>query len=157
MKISRKGRLRIWRYTILNTMEKAVSACKDQDEERKITPFTPLRDRKLHTVHNTAFYSTTECTHAFIPEISRVTMRMQHFAQGSVGRQQGFQTPQRTVQAKHCWAHPSWGWVRSELCSRSRCFLLSGRGKREGRGLHNFPSSLSSNPPSAYARGGECP
>lgn len=135
MKISRKGCLRIWRYTILNTMEKAVSACKDQDEERKITPFMPLRDRKLHAMHNTAFYSTTECTHAFFPEISRVTMRMQHFARGSAGRQQGFQTPQHTVQAKHCWAHPSWRWVRSELCSPSRCFLLSGRGKRGREGI----------------------
>lgn len=55
VKISRKGRPRIWKYTILNTMEKAVSACEDQDEERKITPFTPLRDRKLHAMHNAAF------------------------------------------------------------------------------------------------------
>ncbi len=37
----------------IKTLGKTVSACQDRNAERKITSFTPLRDRKLHTPDNT--------------------------------------------------------------------------------------------------------
>lgn len=61
---------------------------------------------------------------------------------------QGFQTPRRRVQAKHCWAHPRWGWARSQLLFSVQMFRVvwpRERG-REWRGLHNFPSSRTSKP-----------
>lgn len=117
-------------------------------EERKMTPFTPLPGRKLHA-KTRPFHSARECsTHALVSHDDNA-------------KHAGLpDAPTQSPSQALCWAHPRWGWARSQtLVLGSRCFLLSGprereRG-RERRGLHNFPSSRTSNPASACAgRGG---
>lgn len=138
-------------HTILSATQRAVSVCEDREEERKMTPFTPLPGRKLHAARKRGLFTPPQSaapTRSY-PELGKVTMTTQNM--------QGFQTPRRRVQAKHCWAHPRWGWARSQLLFSLQMFLVvwpRERG-REWRGLHNFPSSRTSNPVSACAgRGG---
>ena len=61
----------------IKTSGQTVSARQDRKAEGKITPFTPLRERKLHTLPKHSEHLTTAYTHAFFSEkISRVTIRM---------------------------------------------------------------------------------
>lgn len=110
----------------IKTSGKTVSACQDRNVERKITPFTPLRERQMTHFARHSKLSTTAHTHTFFSEISKVTIRMQHLHRvwwdsSGVSRLQAHSLSQALLDSSKVGMGAFW-----TLCSPSRCFLLSG-------------------------------
>lgn len=135
-KFGEKTHLKTWRHTTLKPFRKTVSACQDRKCREENNTFYPTRRKKITHFAQHSKHSTTEYTHTFFSEISKVTIRMQHFCKGFGRITVGCPDSKCTVWAKHCWAHPRWGRVRSELSVLRpdvSCCLAKCRG-REGRG-----------------------
>lgn len=102
--------------------------------------FYPTQREKITHFAQRGSHSTTACAHAFFSRNQRSHDKNATLGFGRV--MAGSPDSKCTVRAKHCWTHPSWGWVRSELSVLHpdvSCCLAKG----EGRGGDYTTLSLS--------------
>lgn len=102
--------------------------------------FYPTQREKITHFAQRGSHSTTACAHAFFSRNQRSHDKNATLGFGRV--MAASPDSKRTVRAKHCWTHPSWGWVRSELSVLHpdvSCCLAKG----EGRGGDYTTLSLS--------------
>lgn len=122
-----------------------------------MTPFTPLKRKKI--IHfEQRKHSTSEKHPHVLLRNQQSRDKNAALCIGLGGRTVGCPDSKYTIWAKHCWTHPRWGWVCSELSVLHpdvSCCLAEGGGRWWGRGggLHNsFSLTQLSKPPSTYTK-----
>lgn len=103
--------------------------------------FYPTQREKITHFAQHGSHSTTACAHAFFSRNQRSHDKNATLGFGRVTA--GSPDSKCTVWAKHCWTHPSRGWVRSELSVLHpdvSCCLAKGEGITQlSRSLSLFP------------------